>query len=114
MSGDGLKSRGAAGITGSAMRPSTRRTGAVVILLLVVGVLVGGVHAAPHGHDGAGLYDPDCPLAALAAVARGAGQVAAAAVAPLVPASVLVALPLGLAVTLVQAAHTRLRGPPAR
>lgn len=100
------------------MPESMRRTAAmwiaVVTLVVVVGALLGSVDAAAHSHRGPGLYDANCPFAALAAVDRVSSIVVSTASTPIVAASMLVSLPLGAGVILTPAAGVRFRAPPAR
>jgi hypothetical protein len=100
------------------MPESMRRTAAmwiaVVTLVVVVGALLGSVDAATHSHRGPGLYDANCPLAALAAVDRASTLVVSTASMPIVAASALVALPLGVGAILAPAAGVRFRAPPTR
>ena len=100
------------------MPESMRRTAAMwiaaVALVVVVGALLGSVDVAAHRHEGPGLYDASCPLAALAAVDRASSIVVCAASTLIVATSVLVAPPRSVAAILAPAAGVRFRAPPAR
>ena len=52
-------------------RPTASRSLALILLVLLAGAVLGApVAAHDHHHDDDGLHDPDCPLAALAALER--------------------------------------------
>jgi hypothetical protein len=87
---------------------------ALALLLLIAGSLLGAPAAAQHHHDRVGLYNPDCPLVALAAVDRQGGLIVTGASTPQVSATGLV---VGTAVdgqTAPPAADVRFRAPPTR
>lgn len=86
----------------------------VALLVLVAGALLGAPAAAQHHHEGAGLYNPDCPLVALATAERQGGLVVATASAPLVLATDLVVGSLPDRPVAVPTADVRFRAPPTR
>jgi hypothetical protein len=88
------------------------------LVLAVLLVLAGGLLSAPavaaHHHDRIGVYNPDCPLVALATVDRQPGVVVTAAVTPLVSASELVAAVPVDAEAARPGSDVRFRAPPTR
>ena len=90
------------------------RSVALGVLVLVAGALLGAPAAAQHHHDGAGLYNPDCPLVALATAERQGGVVVTTASTPLVSATDLVAGSLPDRPAAVPTADVRFRAPPTR
>jgi hypothetical protein len=101
-----------------AVRDSMRRivgvSVAAITLLVLAGTLLGGVEAAAHRHEGPGLYDASCPLAALAAVDRTSSIVPSPCSVGTVASSALVAIRPVLVAVLAPAADARLRAPPVR
>jgi hypothetical protein len=87
---------------------------ALALLLLVAGSLLSGQTAAQHHHDRVGLYNPDCPLVALATVDRQGGVLVAATSAPLVSATGRVVGTLVDDQAAPPAADVRFRAPPTR
>lgn len=90
------------------------RSATLTVLVLLAVALLGASAAQPHHHDRAGLYNPDCPLMALAAVERQNGVVVTAASTPLVAATGLIVGSLADRPTAVPAADVRFRAPPTR
>ena len=86
----------------------------VAVLLVLAGAFLGAPASAGHRHDGPGLYDPHCPLAALAAVDRTSVVIGPVAAAPVAVASALVVLPLVVRPVLTPAADVCFRAPPTR
>jgi hypothetical protein len=87
------------------------------LVLAVLLVLAGGLLSAPaaaHHHDRIGVYNPDCPLVALATVDRQPGVVVTAAVTPLVSARELVAAVPVDAEAARPGSDVRFRAPPTR
>lgn len=87
---------------------------ALALLLLTAGALLGAPAAAQHHHDHVGLYNPDCPLVALATVDRQGGVLVAAMWAPLVLATGRVVGTLADDQTAPPVADVRFRAPPIR
>ena len=90
------------------------RSVALGVLVLVAGALLGAPAAAQHHHEGAGLYNPDCPLVALATAERQGGLVVTTASTPLVLATDLVVGSLPDRPAAVPTADVRFRAPPTR
>lgn len=87
---------------------------ALTVVVLLAGAFLAAPATAQHRHEGDGLYNPDCPLAALAAVERQGGVVVTAA-------STVVASVVGLVVAslddrqaVVTVTDLRFRAPPTR
>jgi hypothetical protein len=86
----------------------------LILLVLLTGALLGVPAAAQHHHDGPGLYNPDCPLAALATVERQGGLLLTTTSTMLVVTAGPVVEALLDHPSSVPAADARLRAPPTR
>jgi hypothetical protein len=87
---------------------------ALALLLLIAGSLLSAPTAAQHHHDRVGVYNPDCPLVALATVDRQGGVLVVATSAPLVSATGrVVGTPIDDQAA-PPAADVRFRAPPTR
>jgi hypothetical protein len=84
-------------------------------LILLGVVLLAAPVAVRHGHDGPGLYNPDCPLVALLTADRQGSVTVTAASVPLLVATALSAVATaGNPALAFAAGGVRFRAPPAR
>jgi hypothetical protein len=86
----------------------------LAVLLVLAGGLLSAPVAASHHHDWVGVYNPDCPLVAVATVDRQPGLVVTAAATPLVSATGLVAAVPVDAEAARPSTDVRFRAPPTR
>jgi hypothetical protein len=92
----------------------TTRLLALAVLLAVLAAVVGSAHAAPHRHDGSGLYSAQCSLVDLATVDRHAAVVPVTDSAPLVAVAELAPVHRDGRPRPAPAPDVRLRAPPSR